>query len=229
MKTIGLIGGMSWESSLEYYRLINQLVKERLGGLHSACCIMYSVDFAQIEAFQREGHWDDAGAALAHAAKALERAGADFIVLCTNTMHNNAEAIEQTVAIPLLHIVDATAERIVQRGIRRVGLLGTRYTMEFPFYRERMRRYGVEVLVPDEPDRAIVNRIIFEELCLGNVLPKSKQEYLRVMDGLVRRGAEGVILGCTEITLLIKPEDTLVPLFDSTRIHAEEAVTRALG
>ncbi|MBR8660164.1 aspartate/glutamate racemase family protein [Brevibacillus sp. NL20B1] len=229
MKTIGLIGGMSWESSLEYYRLINQLVKERLGGLHSACCIMYSVDFAQIEAFQREGRWDDAGAALAHAAKALERAGADFIVLCTNTMHNNAEAIEQAVTIPLLHIVDATAERIVQRGIRRVGLLGTRYTMEFPFYRERMRRYGVEVLVPDEPDRAIVNRIIFEELCLGNVLPKSKQEYLRVMDGLVRRGAEGVILGCTEITLLIKPEDMLVPLFDSTRIHAEEAVTRALG
>jgi len=229
MKTIGLLGGMSWESTLPYYRQINEAVRERLGGLHSARLVLFSVDFAQVERLQRSGDWDAAGVLLAEAARALQRAGADFLVLCTNTMHKVAEAIEAAVDIPLLHIADPTAAAIRSAGLRRVGLLGTRFTMEQPFYRERLeRRHGIEVLVPDEADRTEVHRVIYEELCQGSVHEASRQAYRQVIARLVERGAEAVILGCTEIGLLLGPRDASVALFDTTSLHARAAAERAL-
>ncbi|MEX2032450.1 MAG: aspartate/glutamate racemase family protein [Dehalococcoidia bacterium] len=230
MKTIGIIGGMSWESSAEYYRLINQAVARRLGGFHSARTLMVSVDFAEVEALQTRGHWDAAGALLAEAAAVLERGGADCVVLATNTMHRVAPAIEAATAIPLLHIADATAEAVREAGLSRVGLLGTRYTMEQDFYRGRLEsNYGLEVVVPDEPDRTMVHDVIFDELVLGTIRDESREAYRAVMTRLVERGAQAVILGCTEIGLLIGPGDASTPLFDTTRLHAERAVEWALA
>ncbi|MGA4992797.1 aspartate/glutamate racemase family protein [Nonomuraea bangladeshensis] len=229
MRTIGLLGGMSWESSAEYYRLLNEETRERLGGHHCAKSILLTVDFADIEAMQREGRWDDAAHALAEAATSLERAGADMVLLCTNTMHRVADAIEAAVDVPFVHLVDATARRVAAAGITTVGLLATRFTMEMDFYRDRMRHHGVEAMVPDEPDRAIVHDVIYQELTQGRVEDSSREEYRRIIAGLARRGAQGVILGCTEITLLVGPADSPVPVFDSTRIHVETAVELALG
>ena len=230
MKTIGLIGGMSWESTIPYYRLINEGVKQRLGGLHSAKLILHSVDFDEIERLQRSGDWDAAGALLTRSAQLLETAGAELLVLCTNTMHKVAPAIESAVSIPLLHIADATAEAAKAAGIRRVGLLGTRFTMEQDFYVGRLtERHGLEVLTPTAPERDEVHRIIYEELCLGKTLPASRESYHRIMDELVRRGAQAVILGCTEISLLVGEEDSPVPLLDTTAIHAQSAVEAALA
>lgn len=229
MKTIGLLGGMSWESTVPYYRQINEAVKVRLGGLHSAKVVLYSVDFAEIERLQHRGDWDAAGAMLADAAQALERAGADFIVLCTNTMHKVAPAIEAAMAIPLLHIADPTAAEIRKAGVSRIGLLGTRFTMEQDFYRGRLaERHGLEVLVPDQADRDVVHRVIYEELCLGRVEDASRRAYRDVMRRLVERGAKGIILGCTEISMLVGEGDASVPLFDTTAIHAAAAALRAL-
>lgn len=229
MKTIGLIGGMSWESSIEYYRMINEEVKLRLGGVHSAQSLMYSVDFAEIEVLQHRGQWEQAGRVLADAAVRLERGGADLIVLCTNTMHLVADAITAAVSIPFLHIADPTAAAIQAQSIRTIGLLGTRFTMEQPFYRERLiEQHGLQVLIPDDEDRTAVHRIIYEELILGQIRSESRERYLAVVDRLVAAGAEGVILGCTEIGLLIKPEHTDVRLFDTTRLHAMAAVNWAL-
>jgi len=230
MKTIGLIGGMSWESSAEYYRIINERVRASLGGLHSARVLMLSVDFATIETMQKTGRWDDAASELVAAARALELAGADCIVLCTNTMHKVADAIAGAVRIPFLHITDATATVIEAAGIRRVGLLGTRFTMEEDFYLKRLAGQAqVEVLVPNAADRAVVDRIIFEELCLGRVLDDSRAEYLRIIAELIARGAEGIVLGCTEIMLLVGSSQVGVPLFDTTTLHAIAAVDFALG
>ncbi|WP_344207338.1 aspartate/glutamate racemase family protein [Nonomuraea bangladeshensis] len=229
MRTIGLLGGMSWESSAEYYRLLNEETRERLGGHHCAKSILLTVDFADIEAMQREGRWDDAAHALAEAATSLERAGADMVLLCTNTMHRVAGAIEAAVDVPFVHLVDATARRVADAGITTVGLLATRFTMEMDFYRDRMRHHGVEVMVPDEPDRTVVHDVIYQELTQGRVEDSSREEYRRIIAGLARRGAQGVILGCTEITLLVGPADSPVPVFDSTRIHVETAVELALG
>ncbi|MBN1920702.1 MAG: aspartate/glutamate racemase family protein [Anaerolineae bacterium] len=229
MKTIGLIGGMSWESSLEYYRILNEEVKARLGGLHSASCIMLSVDFAEIEVLQREGRWQESGQILAYAAQSLERAGADLIVLCTNTMHKVADAIQAQVRIPFLHIADAAAHAIQAAGLHTVGLLGTRFTMEQDFYRTRLvEQHGLTVLIPDDAGREIVHQVIYNELVLGKINPESKQRYLDIIAQLVAEGAEGIILGCTEIGLLVHPEDTPVPLFDTTHIHAIAAVEAAL-
>ena len=230
MKVIGLIGGMSWESTVPYYRLINEGVKARLGGLHSAKIVLYSVDFAEIERLQHRGEWDEAGALLADAARALERAGADFVVLCTNTMHKVAPAIEAAVAIPLLHIADPTAAAIHQAGLSCVGLLGTRFTMEQDFYRARLTdRHGIDVVIPDDDDRALVHRVIYEELCLGRVEEASRLAYRDVIQRLVAQGAQGVILGCTEISMLVGVEDAPVPLFDTTGLHAAAAVQVALA
>ncbi|HQR55270.1 MAG TPA: aspartate/glutamate racemase family protein, partial [Burkholderiaceae bacterium] len=222
-------GGMSWESTVPYYRQINELTKERLGGLHSARIILYSVDFHDIERLQQAGRWSEAGAVLAGVAGALERAGADLLVLCTNTMHKVAPAIEAAVRIPLLHIADATGEEIKRAGVSTVGLLGTRFTMEQGFYKDRLRQnFGLRVLVPGETDRNLVHRVIYDELCLGKIVEGSRSEYRRVMAKLVDEGAEAIILGCTEITLLVGQEDTAVPLFDTTRIHARRAAEWAL-
>lgn len=229
MKTIGLIGGMSWESSQTYYRLINQGVRDQLGGLHSARLVLYSVDFAEIETLQHQGDWDATAKMLGEAARALEGAGADFLVLCTNTMHKVAAQIEQAVNIPLVHIADATAAVLRHEGITSVGLLGTRFTMEQAFYRERLENQGIQVLVPDEPQRERVHSVIYNELCLGQIRDGSKKAYLEVVGSLADRGAQGVILGCTEIGLLIQAADTAVPLFDTTAIHARQAVSFALG
>ncbi|MCG7575722.1 MULTISPECIES: aspartate/glutamate racemase family protein [unclassified Halomonas] len=229
MKTIGLIGGMSWESTQTYYRLINQHVRTALGGLHSAKVVLYSVDFAEIEALQHQGNWQATAEILAAASKAVEAAGADFMVLCTNTMHKVAEPLEAAVSIPLLHIADATAQVLQQQGITCVGLLGTRFTMEQAFYIERLQRHGIEVVVPTEPQRERVHSVIYQELCLGVVKADAKADYLEIVASLAERGAQGVILGCTEIGLLIQQADTSVPLFDTTEIHAEQAVQRALG
>lgn len=226
MKVIGLLGGMSWESSIEYYRIVNERVRERLGGLHSAHCVMYSVDFAEIEALQVSGQWEEAGRRLSLAVSSLKAAGADFLVLCTNTMHKVAD---QLTALPLLHLGDATASAVLAAGIRRIGLLGTGFTMEQTFYRDRLASHGLEVLVPDAPERADVHRIIYEELVLGEVRDDSRARYREVIDSLVARGAEGVILGCTEIELLITQEDSPVPVFPTTRLHAELAADHALG
>jgi aspartate racemase len=229
MRTIGMIGGMSWESSAIYYWMVNEAVKERLGGHHSAETVMYSVDFAPIKHLQHEGRWEEMAASLAEAARKVEQGGADFIVLCTNTMHRMAEAITEAVSIPLLHIADATAEEVKARGIRNVGLLATQFTMEQDFYKGRLaNRHGLEILVPDEEERRLVHDVIYNELCLGEIRPSSRQAYRQIMDCLVERGAEAVILGCTEITMLVGQEDASVPLFDTTRIHAEKAVELAL-
>lgn len=230
MKVIGLIGGMSWESTVPYYRLINEGVKARLGGLHSAKIVLYSFDFAEIERLQHRGEWDEAGALLADVARVLERAGADFVVLCTNTMHKVAPAIEAAVAIPLLHIADPTAAAIHQAGLSCVGLLGTRFTMEQDFYRARLTdRHGIDVVIPDDDDRALVHRVIYEELCLGRVEEASRLAYRDVIQRLVAQGAQGVILGCTEISMLVGVEDAAVPLFDTTGLHAAAAVQAALA
>ncbi|MDX1636256.1 MAG: aspartate/glutamate racemase family protein [Marinobacter sp.] len=228
MKTIGLLGGMSWESTQTYYRLLNEQVKARLGGLHSAKIVLYSVDFAEIEALQRSGEWDRAGATLALAALALERAGADFLVIGTNTMHKVATEVEAAIGIPLLHIADATAKVLHQDGIRKVGLLGTRFTMEQAFYRERLEAAGIEVVIPEPAERDMVHRVIFEELCLGIIEPSSRQAYLEVVDGFARQGAEAVVLGCTEVGLLVQQAQTTVRLYDTTAIHAAQAVDWAL-
>ncbi|MET9378447.1 aspartate/glutamate racemase family protein [Streptomyces sp. NPDC003035] len=229
MKTIGLIGGMSWESSAAYYRLLNELVRERLGGLHSARCVLHSVDFAEIERLQVAGEWHKAGEVLADAAKGLEAAGAELLLICTNTMHKVADQVEEAVAVPLLHLGDATARAVRAQGLTTVGLLGTAFTMEQDFYRDRLASHGLTVLVPDADDRAAVHRIIYEELCLGVVRETSRVTYQQVIERLVAAGAEGVILGCTEIELLVRPEDSPVPVFPTTRIHAEAAVRDALG
>ena len=230
MKTIGLLGGMSWESTQIYYRLINQTIKARLGGLHSARIVLYSVDFAEVDALQRAGDWDAAGQMLGAAARRVEAAGADCLVLCTNTMHKVAPAIEAGLTIPLLHIVDATAAAIKRAGFHRVGLLGTNFTMEQPFYKERLsQQHGLDVRVPDAIDRETVHRIIFEELCLGTLREESRAAYRSVMQRLVADGAEAIILGCTEIPLLVDASDASVPLFDTTALHAEWAAEWALG
>lgn len=229
MKTIGLLGGMSWESTIPYYRQINQHIKQQLGGLHSAKIILYSVDFADIEALQRSGDWDRAGELLAEAAVKLQAAGADCLVLCTNTMHKVAAVIETAVTIPLLHIADATAEAIQLAGLKKVALLGTRFTMEQDFYKKRLTEsYGLEVLVPDEESRALVHQVIYQELCLGLVKPDSRLQYQQIMADLVVQGAEAIILGCTEIALLVSAEDCAVPLFDTTFLHVQKAADYAL-
>lgn len=230
MKTIGLIGGMSWESSIEYYRIVNETVKEKLGGLHSARCVMYSVDFAEIELLQRQARWQAAAQQLIAAAQSVERAGADFVVLCTNTMHKSAADIQANITIPLLHIADATAQKISAVGMRKVGLLGTRFTMEEDFYTGRLRRqHGLEVIIPEAEEREVIHRVIYDELVLGEIRPESKAHYLRIIGRLIQSGAEGIILGCTEIGLLIHDDDSQVPLFDTARIHAVAAVEYALA
>lgn len=230
MKTIGLLGGMSWESTVPYYRAINERIKERLGGLHSAKLLLYSVDFHEIERLQHTGSWDAAGDLLAAAARSLAAAGADFLVLCTNTMHRVAPRIEAAVGIPLLHIADPTAEEIRRAGLSTVGLLGTRFTMEQAFYRDRLQeRHGIAVLVPEREDRDVVHRIIYEELCRGVIAPASRAAYRRIMADLAARGAEAIVLGCTEIALLVGPEDAAVPLFDTTSLHARQAADLALA
>jgi aspartate racemase len=229
-KIIGLIGGMSWESSAEYYRIINQRVRDRLGGLRSARCLMWSFDFFEIESLQHAGRWQEATALMIEAAQRLERGGADFALICTNTMHRMADEVQAAIGIPLLHIADPTAARIKAAGFRRVGLLGTAFTMDQHFYKGRLvQKFGLDVLVPEEDDRALVHRIIYEELVQGRVEPVSREAYRRVIARLVERGAEAVILGCTEIMLLVRPEDSAVPLFDTTAIHAEAAVEMALS
>ncbi|UYQ62498.1 aspartate/glutamate racemase family protein [Streptomyces peucetius] len=229
MRTIGLIGGMSWESSAEYYRLLNELVRERLGGLHSARCVLHSVDFAEIEELQSAGEWEHAGEILAEAARGLEAAGADLLLICTNTMHKVAGQVESAVRVPLLHLADATAGAVRAGGLTRVGLLGTAFTMEQDFYRERLAAHGIEVLTPGTEGRALVHRVIYEELCLGVVRDASRAAYRRVIGELVVAGAQGVVLGCTEIELLIGADDSPVPVFPTTRLHAEAAVTAALA
>jgi aspartate racemase len=229
MLTIGMLGGMSWESSAEYYRLANELVRKRLGGLHSAQCILLSVDFADIEALQASGSWDEAGKLLADAAERLEAAGADLLLLCTNTMHKVADQVQAAVEIPLLHLADATAAAIQEAGLKTVGLLGTAFTMEQDFYRDRLRSHGLTVLVPEVDDRALVHSVIYEELCLGVVTQASRAAYVGVIDRLAQAGAQGVVLGCTEIELLISPADSPVPVFPTTRLHVLAAVDRALA
>lgn len=229
MQVIGVLGGMSWESTQSYYRALNEGVKQALGGFHSARIVMFSVDFAEIETLQQQGDWEQAGKILADAAQAVERAGADFLLLATNTMHKVAPAIEQAVDIPLLHIADATAEQLNQDGVARVGLLGTRFTMEQDFYKARLQdKFGIEVIVPDEAERADVHRIIFDELCQGKISADSRQRYLEIIDHLHEQGAQAVILGCTEIALLVEPVHTPVALYDTTALHANRAVARAL-
>ena len=230
MKTIGLIGGMSWESSAEYYRIINEAVKTRLGGFHSAKSVMISVDFAEIEILQQQGRWQDAAELLAGAARSLEMAGADFVVLCTNTMHKLAEEIEASIHIPFLHIADATAEVIRAAGVQKIGLLGTRFTMEELFYKGRLtEKHGLEVVTPEAADREIVHGVIYDELVKGVIRPESKAQYLAIIERLAAQGAEGVILGCTEIGLLVQDGDCRAPLYDTTRIHAQAAVDFALA
>ncbi|MEE4418236.1 aspartate/glutamate racemase family protein [Streptomyces bugieae] len=228
MRTIGLLGGMSWESTAEYYRLLNELTRERLGGLHSSKCVLYSVDFAEIERLQVEGRWDEAAEILAEAAKALEAAGADLLLICTNTMHKVADQVAAATSVPLLHLADTTAEAVRAQGLRRIGLLGTAFTMEQDFYRGRLARHGLDVLVPDAPGRSTVHKVIYDELCLGIVREESRASFQAVINDLVTAGAEGIVLGCTEIELLIGPEHSPVPVFPTTRLHAEAAVDRAL-
>ncbi|HHP0448063.1 aspartate/glutamate racemase family protein [Vibrio harveyi] len=229
MKTIGLIGGMSWESTANYYQIINREVKARLGGLHSGKVCLYSVDFAEIETLQHQGRWDDTAIILAQAAKSVEAGGADFILICTNTMHKVADQIQQAVNVPLVHIADATAEQLVADGIKKVGLLGTRFTMEQDFYKQRLiDKFGVDVVVPGSDDQTIVHDVIYNELCKGEVRDDSRQHYLTIIEKLVEQGAEAVILGCTEIAMLVEPQHTDVKLYDTTEIHAKAAVEKAL-
>ncbi len=229
MQRLGLIGGMSWESSALYYRLLNEGVRDRLGGLHSAECLLLSVDFADVEAMQAEGRWADAAQLLARAARDLEAGGADVLLLCTNTMHKVADEVQAAVEIPLLHLADATAQAAKEAGLMRVGLLGTAFTMEQDFYVGRLRAQNLDVLVPEPEDRALVHRVIYEELCLGDVRDSSREEYRRIIANLVDAGAQGIILGCTEIELLISQEDSPVPVLPTTRLHVEAAVRVALA
>jgi aspartate racemase len=229
MKTIGLLGGMSWESMVPYYRIINETVGERLGGLHSARVVLYSVEFQEIEMLQHADRWEETAEILTAAARSIEAGGADFLVICTNTMHKVAPQIEEGIGIPMLHIADATADEIKAAGMRAVGLLGTKFTMEHDFYRGRLERnFGLEVVVPDAAGRDAVHRVIYEELCLGSVRDDSRQVYREIIEDLVARGAEAIILGCTEIAMLVGPEDSTVPVFDTTEIHARKAVDWAL-
>jgi aspartate racemase len=228
-RLIGMLGGMSWESSAAYYRLANEMVRERLGGLHSARCLLASVDFADVERLQVEGRWDEAGRMLAREARGLEAAGAEVLVLCTNTMHKVADEVQAAVTIPLLHLVDVTASAVRAAGLDTVGLLGTAFTMEQDFYRDRLGEHGLHVLVPDAEDRAVVHRIIYDELCLGVVREPSRQAYREVITRLVSAGAQGVVLGCTEIELLVGQDDSAVPVFATTRLHVEAAVDASLG
>ena len=223
LKTIGLIGGMSWESTVTYYKIINETVKERLGGLHSAKCILYSVDFQEIEECQANGNWEKSGEILGEAANNLEKAGADFIVICTNTMHKVVNQIKEKISIPILHIAEMTAEKILEKGLKNIALLGTKYTMEQDFYKSKLIEKGINVIVPDKNDIEIINKVIYDELCLGIINSNSKKKFLEIVDKLRNKGTEGIILGCTEIGLLIKNTDTDVPLFDTAIIHAEQA------
>ena len=223
LKTIGLIGGMSWESSMTYYKVINETVKNKLGGLHSAKCIMYSVDFYEIEKCQADGNWEKSGEILGEAAYNLEKAGADFIVICTNTMHKVINQIKERISIPVLHIAEMTAEKILEKKMKNIALLGTKYTMEQDFYKSKLIEKGINVIIPDKNDIEIINKVIYDELCLGIINPESKAKYLEIVKTLKQKGAEGIILGCTEIGLLIKNEDTDIPLFDTALIHAEQA------
>ena len=230
MKTIGLLGGMSWESSIEYYRIINETVRGKLGGLHSAKSVMYSVDFAEIEALQHEGKWEEATHLMISAAHHVENGGADFLVICTNTMHRMADEVQEGIGIPLLHIADATAVKIKAGGLRKVGLLGTRFTMEEGFYKGRLiDRHGLDVLVPSDEGREIVHKVIYDELVMGKIEPRSKAQYIQIIEELVFEGGQGIILGCTEIGLLVRAKDVTVPVFDTTLIHATAAVEYALG
>lgn len=229
MKTIGLLGGMSWESSLEYYRLVNEEIKRQLGGLHSAKCLLYSVDFAEIEEYQHRGEWQKATKAMINAAQSLEKGGADFLVICTNTMHKMADEIQTATHIPILHIVDATAQVILAQGIQRIGLLGTRFTMEEDFYVKRLQAHGLQVDIPEKQEREIVHRIIYQELVLGKILPASREAYETIIERLQNDGARGVVLGCTEIGMLVKQAEYTLPVFDTTQIHALAAVEVALG
>ncbi len=229
MKTIGLIGGMSWESTLEYYRIINETVKEKVGGFHSAKMVLYSVDFAEVESMQHKGEWDKAAKFLVEAGRRVEKAGADFALLCTNTMHKVFDEVQRGVQIPLLHIADVTAKSILGKGLKRVGLLGTRFTMEDDFYRGRLaRRHGIEVIIPGEDDRAAIHRILYSELCMGEIKDISKGTFQRIIASLEAGGAEGIILGCTEIPLLVEQRDYGLPLIDTTALHARAAVDLAL-
>jgi len=223
LKTIGLIGGMSWESTVTYYKIINETVKEKLGGLHSAKCILYSVDFQEIEECQANGNWEKSGEILGEAANNLEKAGADFIVICTNTMHKVVNQIKEKISIPILHIAEMTAEKILEKGLKNIALLGTKYTMEQDFYKSKLIEKEINVIIPDKNDIEIINKVIYDELCLGTINSNSKKKFLEIVDKLRSKGTEGIILGCTEIGLLIKNEDTDVPLFDTAVIHAEEA------
>lgn len=229
MKTIGLIGGMSWESTVTYYKVINETVKEQLGGLHSAKILLYSVDFSEIEECQAKGQWEESADILGEAALKLQAAGADFIVICTNTMHKVAPVIQGKIRIPILHIADATADSLLKAGVKTVALLGTKYTMTQEFYKEKLTAKGIKVLVPDQSDIELVNHVIYDELCLGMISEESRKEYKRVIAMLKEKGAEGVILGCTEIGLLIKQEDSPLPVFDTTLIHANRAAILAVG
>lgn len=229
MKTIGLLGGMSWESTVSYYQIINRVVKQRLGGFHSAKCLLFSVDFAAIETCQAEGRWDDAAAILADGARSLERGGADFMLICTNTMHKVAPQVAAAVGIPLLHLAEVTADELLRRGMTRAALLGTRYTMEEDFYSGVLQRRGIEVLTPDVEERRMINDVIFKELCMGRIEDASRQKFLTVIDGLRRQGAQGIVLGCTEIGLLVRPQDTDAPMLDTTLLHATAAAEMALN
>ena len=223
LKTIGLIGGMSWESTVTYYKIINETVKEKLGGLHSAKCMLYSVDFQEIEECQANGNWEKSGEILGEAANNLEKAGADFIVICTNTMHKVVNQIKEKISIPILHIAEMTAEKILEKELKNIALLGTKYTMEQDFYKSKLIEKGINVIIPDKNDIEIINEVIYDELCLGTINSDSKKKFLEIVDKLRNKGAEGIILGCTEIGLLIKNADTDVPLFDTAIIHAEQA------
>ena len=230
MKTIGLVGGMSWESTLEYYRVINQYTKERLGGFHSAKVVLYSVDFAEVESQQHEGRWDDLTRLMIDAAQRVERAGAEVLVICTNTMHKMADDVQGKIRIPVLHIVDAAAEAIKSRSIKKVGLLGTRFTMEQDFYKQRLiRNHGLEVIIPEEKEREAIHRILYNELCLGEIKEQSKGTFRAIIAGLKARGAQGIVLGCTEIPILVSQDDYRIPLFDTTTLHARAAVDFALA
>jgi aspartate racemase len=230
MKVIGLIGGMSWNSSLEYYRLINQFVAQKLGGLHSARIILYSLDFDEVERAQREARWDDAATILAEAGRALKLAGADFLVICTNTMHKVAEQVAGSAGLPLLHIGDVTGNAIIERRLHKVGLLGTQFIMKEQFYQRRLReRFGIKVLVPQEKEQARVHRIIYQELCQGKIRDYSRRACVKIIAGLIGQGAEGIVLGCTELPLLVQPSDLSVPLFDTTHLHAQAAAKLALA
>ena len=223
LKTIGLIGGMSWESTATYYKIINETVKEKLGRLHSAKCILYSVDFQEIEECQANGNWEKSGEILGEAAYNLEKAGADFIVICTNTMHKVVNQVKEKISVPILHIAEMTAEKILEKGLKNIALLGTKYTMEQDFYKSKLIEKGINVIIPDKNDIETINEVIYDELCLGTINSDSKKKFLEIVDKLRSKGAEGIILGCTEIGLLIKNEDTDVPLFDTAIIHAEQA------